>query len=80
MIPKKVAGQAVPPNGVMFVGSEGQLYADYSRYRLFPSEKFAKFSPPLRPSLNPSAITLNGSKPARMVRRRPATLIIPGAL
>jgi predicted dehydrogenase len=46
MIPKKVAGQAVPPNGVMFVGSEGQLYADYSRYRLFPSEKFAKFSPP----------------------------------
>lgn len=46
MIPKKIAGQPVPPNGVMFVGSEGQLYADYSRYRLFPSEKFAKFSPP----------------------------------
>ena len=46
MIPKKVAGEDVPGNGVMFVGSQGKMFADYSRYRLFPSAKFAKFAPP----------------------------------
>ena len=46
MIPKEVAGERVPANGVMFVGTEGKLYSDYSRYRLFPSEKFASFKPP----------------------------------
>ncbi len=46
LIPKKVAGQRVPGSGVMFVGSEGQMYANYSNYRLFPAEKFANFKPP----------------------------------
>lgn len=46
MIPQKVNGQRVPGNGVMFVGSEGMLFADYNNYRLFPSEKFAGFTPP----------------------------------
>jgi predicted dehydrogenase len=45
-IPKQVAGQRVPGSGVMFVGSEGMLFADYSNYRLFPQEKFAAFQPP----------------------------------
>lgn len=46
MIPREINGQRVPPNGVMFVGSEGMMFADYSNYRLFPSEKFAGFEPP----------------------------------
>ena len=46
LIPKFVAGQRVPGNGVMFVGSEGMMYADYGKYRLFPQNKFAGFKPP----------------------------------
>ena len=46
LIPKEVDGERVPANGVMFVGTEGKLYSDYSRHRLFPSEKFATFKPP----------------------------------
>lgn len=46
LIPKNIGGQLVPPNGVMFVGTEGSMFADYSRYRLFPVEKFAGFKPP----------------------------------
>ena len=45
-IPKEVAGQKVPGNGVMFVGRDGMLFADYGGYRLFPAEKFAGFTPP----------------------------------
>ncbi len=46
LIPKKVAGQPVPANGVMFVGKNGSMFADYSRYRLFPADKFTDFKPP----------------------------------
>ena len=46
LIPKKIAGQSVPANGVMFVGKNGSLFSDYSRYRLFPADKFADFKPP----------------------------------
>ncbi|MCA9110909.1 MAG: Gfo/Idh/MocA family oxidoreductase, partial [Planctomycetaceae bacterium] len=46
MIPKEIHGQRVPANGVMFVGSEGMMFADYSNYRLFPQEKFKGFEPP----------------------------------
>ena len=46
LIPKKVAGQPVPANGVMFVGTEGMMFADYSKYKLFPSDKFTGFTPP----------------------------------
>lgn len=44
--PKEVAGERVPGSGVMFVGTEGKMYAGYSNYRLFPREKFADFQPP----------------------------------
>lgn len=44
--PKEVAGERVPGSGVMFVGSEGKMFAGYSNYRLFPREKFADFQPP----------------------------------
>lgn len=44
--PKKVAGQRVPSSGVMFVGTDGMMFADYGSYRLFPSEKFAEFEAP----------------------------------
>lgn len=46
LIPKTVAGQPVPPNGVMFVGTEGSMFADYGRYKLFPANKFSGFTPP----------------------------------
>lgn len=46
MTPKEIAGQRVPGSGVMFVGSEGKMFADYGSYRLFPQEKFAGFTPP----------------------------------
>jgi predicted dehydrogenase len=46
MTPKEINGQRIPGSGVMFVGSEGMLFADYNNYRLFPQEKFADFTPP----------------------------------
>lgn len=48
LIPKNISGQQVPPNGVMFVGTEGSMFADYTKYRLFPADKFARFTPPPR--------------------------------
>ena len=33
-------------NGVLFVGKEGMLLADYGRRKLLPEEKFAGFQPP----------------------------------
>ncbi len=44
--PREVAGQRVPGSGVMFVGTEGSMFAGYSNYRLFPTEKFANYQPP----------------------------------
>lgn len=46
MIPKKINGTPVKANGVMFIGTNGMMFADYNSYRLFPSEKFASFEPP----------------------------------
>lgn len=46
MIPKKVNGIPVKANGVMFVGENGSMFADYTSYRLFPTNEFANFSPP----------------------------------
>lgn len=46
MTPSEVAGERVPGAGVMFVGTEGKLFADYGRNRLFPADKYANFEPP----------------------------------
>lgn len=46
MIPREVAGERVPGSGVMFVGTEGKMYADYGNYRLFPVDKFKGFQAP----------------------------------
>jgi hypothetical protein len=46
MIPTTVAGERVPANGVMFVGTGGKMFADYSKYKLFPADKFANFKAP----------------------------------
>lgn len=35
-----------PTSGILFVGSEGQMFADYGSYRLYPQEKFKDFKPP----------------------------------
>jgi predicted dehydrogenase len=44
--PTVVTGERVKGSGVMFVGSEGKLFANYTSYRLFPKDKFADFEPP----------------------------------
>jgi predicted dehydrogenase len=46
LIPRQVAGERVPGSGVMFIGSEGKMYANYTSYRLFPTEVFADYEPP----------------------------------
>lgn len=46
MIPREVAGERVPGSGVMFIGTEGKMYANYGSYKLFPAEKFAGFEAP----------------------------------
>lgn len=46
MCPKEIAGQRVPRAGVMFIGSEGMLFADYSNYKFFPKDKSATLTPP----------------------------------
>jgi len=46
MIPREVAGERVPGSGVMFVGSQGSMYANYDSFKLFPADKFAKFEAP----------------------------------
>ena len=45
-IPKAVAGEPVPGSGVMFVGTEGKMFANYGSYRLYPRDKFEGFKPP----------------------------------
>ncbi len=47
-IPKQLYGHKMPPNGVLFVGDKGLLFADYGRYRLLPPERFQDFTPPPR--------------------------------
>jgi len=46
LTPKAIDGQRVPGSGVMFVGTEGKMFASYGNYKLFPQEKFADFKPP----------------------------------
>ena len=44
--PSSVSGIKVPGSGVMFVGSEGKMFANYGSYKLYPEEKFASYTPP----------------------------------
>ncbi len=44
--PKVVAGHKVPYAGVMFIGSKGQMFANYTSYKLYPEEKFKNYQPP----------------------------------
>ncbi len=46
LIPREVAGHKVPGSGVMFVGTKGEMFANYGSYRLFPAEKFSGYKPP----------------------------------
>ncbi|MEZ6136951.1 MAG: Gfo/Idh/MocA family oxidoreductase [Pirellulaceae bacterium] len=46
MVPGEIAGERVPGSGVMFVGTKGKMFADYSKYKLFPSQDFVDFQPP----------------------------------
>ena len=46
--PAKWTSQEIPQwkNGVLFVGKEGMLLADYAKYVLLPEKQFADFVPP----------------------------------
>jgi len=44
--PREIAGDRAPDKGVMFIGSEGKMFANYDSYKLFPAEKFADYQPP----------------------------------
>lgn len=44
--PREVAGEKVPGSGVMFVGSEGHMFANYTSYKLYPKDKYADYAPP----------------------------------
>jgi len=46
LIPREIEGERVPGSGVMFIGTEGMMFADYGSYRLFPAEKFTGFKAP----------------------------------
>ena len=46
MIPKTIEGERVKGSGVMFIGSEGMMFADYGGYKLYPKDKFEKYEPP----------------------------------
>lgn len=46
MIPRTVAGRQVLGSGVMFIGTEGEMFANYPSHKLFPEEKFKDFTPP----------------------------------
>ena len=45
------------PEGVLFVGSEGMLIADYGRFKLYPEDKFAGVRRPPLPGGPPRATT-----------------------
>ncbi|WP_145357249.1 Gfo/Idh/MocA family protein [Alienimonas californiensis] len=44
--PRELHGIKLSGSGVLFVGKEGQLLADYGSRKLFPQEAFADFTPP----------------------------------
>lgn len=54
LTPRTVSEINVPGAGVMFVGSEGKMFANYGSYKLYPEEKFAGFTPP--PQTIPASI------------------------
>ena len=46
--PTLAGGEKIPLGGmgVLFIGKEGMLRADYGSWKLFPAAKFAGFKPP----------------------------------
>ena len=44
MIPKKIAGKPVPSAGIMFIGSEGRMFANYGSYKLFRNDGAKDFA------------------------------------
>ncbi|NNJ28160.1 hypothetical protein LzC2_42720 [Planctomycetes bacterium LzC2] len=44
--PGELHGIKLRGSGVLFVGKEGQLFADYGGWKLYPEEQFAEFEPP----------------------------------
>ena len=45
-VPTELHGIKLPGAGVVFVGDEGQMFANYSRFDLYPEKKFADWKAP----------------------------------
>jgi predicted dehydrogenase len=45
-IVEKDPNKKLPGSGVMFIGTQGQMFADYGSYELYPHSKFTDFTPP----------------------------------
>lgn len=43
---QKTPSNKTPGSGVMFIGTQGKMFADYNRHRLYPHDKFSDFTPP----------------------------------
>jgi predicted dehydrogenase len=46
LAPPEINGIKVPGAGVLFVGDKGTMFADYTKFRLYPEEKFADWKAP----------------------------------
>ena len=44
--PRTLAGHSMPGMGSLFIGTKGQLFSDYGRYKLYPEAEFKDFKPP----------------------------------
>ena len=75
--PLALAGHPMPGMGVMFLGTKGQMFADYGSYRLYPEKEFKDFKRRRRPFRDPSATGKNGSRHARTAARRRAISTTP---
>ena len=76
-IPKTVAGERVPGSGVMFVGKEGKMFANYGQLQALSHRQIRRTTNrPSKQFRSRSAITPSGSKPARKARPRFAISII----
>ena len=47
MVPEEIQGRKYGKNGVVFIGTQGEMFSDYGKYKLYPEDKFKEFTPPM---------------------------------
>ena len=45
-VPQNIGSHKVSKDGMLFVGNEGEIFADYDGYHFYPQEKFEGYEPP----------------------------------